>query len=65
MLCRRTGLHVSQVFSPNNDGFQNLSDNPVKRPDNRLHGIALRLDITLECLGRNNLASQHLNEVLR
>jgi len=55
---RLTGLE-----RPNNDGLQGLSDTPVKRPDNRLHGIALCLDLTLECLGRNNLASRHLNEL--
>ena len=54
-------MQLSGLERPNNDRFQYLSGTPVKRPDNRLHGIVLRLDLTLECLGRNNLVSRHLN----
>ena len=54
-------MQLSGLERPNNDRFQYLSDTPVKRPENRLHGIVLRLDLTLECLGRNNLVSRHLN----
>ena len=35
---------------------------PVKRPDNRLHGIALRLDLTLECWDATISFRTHLNE---
>ena len=56
-------MRLTGLERPNHDGLQDLSDTPVNRPENRLHGIALRCDLTLECLGRNNLASQHLNEL--
>ena len=56
-------MQLSGLERPKNDRFQYLSDTPVKRPDNRLHGIVLRLDLTLECLGRNNLVSKHLKEL--
>ena len=56
-------MRLTGLARPNNDGFQDLSATPVKCPDNRIRGITLRLDLTLECLGRNNLASRHLNEL--
>ena len=56
-------MRLTGLESPNNDGFEDLSETLVERSDNRLHGITFRLDLTLESLGSDDLASRHLNEL--